>query len=143
MEGLRIGVLREGFGAEDSEPDVDAKVRKAIRTLEQLGAQASEVSVPAHLEAANSTWAIAVEGTAAQMYANGVGYHLKGLYNESLATAVGEFRRVRGNELPPTMKLALILGTYLNQRYHGRLYAKAAESKPAVAGRLRRGVFPD
>ena len=125
VEGLRIGVVREGFGAEESEPDVDATVRKAIQTLEQLGAQASEVSVPAHLEAASSTWAIAIEGTAAQMYANGVGYHLKGLYNESLATAVGGFRRGRGNELPPTMKLVLIVGTYLNQRYHGRLYAKA------------------
>ena len=34
VKGLRIGVLKEGFGHRNSEPDVDAKVRAAARALQ-------------------------------------------------------------------------------------------------------------
>jgi amidase len=129
LSGLRIGVLREGFGLERAEADVEAAVRRAIDVLRELGAQTREVSVPAHRQAGGITWGLIAEGMAAAMYGNGVGYHWQGLYNVSLATALGKFRRAQGNDLPPTVKLVLLIGTYLNQRYHGRLYGKAQNQR--------------
>jgi len=132
IKGLRLGVVREGFGLEGAEPDVEAAVHRAIQSLHELGAQTQEVSIPAHREAGGIIWGLIAEGTAALMYGNGVGYHWKGLYNVSLATALGKFRRAQGNDLPPTLKLVLLIGTYLNQRYHGRLYAKAQNQRRAL-----------
>jgi amidase len=48
VEGLRIGVLREGFGHPNAEPDVDAKVRAAAQRFAKLGAIVNDVSVPDH-----------------------------------------------------------------------------------------------
>ncbi len=129
LKGVRLGVLREGFGWERSEPDVETAVRRAVQALQELGAEVQEVSVPAHREAGAIAWALIAEGAAALMYGNGVGYHWKGLYNESLASALGKFRKAQGNDLPPTVKLVLLVGSYLNERYHGRLYAKAQNQR--------------
>ena len=55
VAGLRVGVPREHF-FEVVEPDVERLVREAIRTLEQLGAQVDEVSLPhvRHAQAAGN-----------------------------------------------------------------------------------------
>jgi aspartyl-tRNA(Asn)/glutamyl-tRNA(Gln) amidotransferase subunit A len=45
VDGLRIGVLREQFGAQ-IDPEVQAANRTALETLRGLGAQVEEVSVP-------------------------------------------------------------------------------------------------
>ena len=47
--GLRIALVREGFGHANSQAAVDAKVRKAADTLRGLGATVDEVSIPMHL----------------------------------------------------------------------------------------------
>src|SRR5213594_2411965 len=52
VDGLRIGVVKEGFGHPNSEPAVDAKVRQAAELFKKLGAKVDEVSIPAHLLAA-------------------------------------------------------------------------------------------
>ena len=52
MEGLRIGVVKEGFGWEASEADVDEAVRRAIDALGRMGAEVEEVSIPLHRDAA-------------------------------------------------------------------------------------------
>src|ERR1700686_4211579 len=46
VKGLRIAVLREGFGHPNSETDVDAHVREAAQRFAKLGATVEEVSVP-------------------------------------------------------------------------------------------------
>src|SRR5215510_9550651 len=48
VRGLRIGVLREGFGQPGAEPDVDASVRAAAERFGRLGAKVEEVSLPLH-----------------------------------------------------------------------------------------------
>src|SRR3989475_8237341 len=47
--GMKIAVVKEGFGHANSEADVDALVRKASATFKQLGARVDEVSIPLHL----------------------------------------------------------------------------------------------
>jgi amidase len=48
LEGLRIGVLKEGFAMPMLDSHVDKAVRSAITDLATLGAEVVEVSVPEH-----------------------------------------------------------------------------------------------
>jgi amidase len=132
IRGVRLGIVREGFSTPVSEPEVDAKVREAVKALQELGAHAQEVSIPAHLEAGGMTWALITGGMAALMYGNGVGYHWKGLYNVSLAHALGKSLKAQAQDLPAQVKFVVMMGTYLNRAYYGRLYAKAQNQRRAL-----------
>jgi amidase len=66
---------------------------------------------------------------AALVYGNGVGHHWKGLYNESFANALGKSLRAQAQDLPYQLKFVVLMGTYLNHAYHGRLYAKAQNQR--------------
>ena len=125
VNGLRIGVLTEGFGFSVSEPDVDEAVRRAVGILSELGAQTTEVSVPDHLKAGAISWGLMGEGGTAYLRSNGMGHHWQGLYNPGLTEALGKSMRTQGNDLPPTVKMVLLMGSYMSEQYHGRLYAKA------------------
>jgi len=72
--GLRIGVVKEGFGHANSEPDVDSKVKAAAERFRSLGASVDEISLPMHA-AGPAIWTpIAVEGLTNQMMnGNGMG----------------------------------------------------------------------
>ena len=50
VKDLKIAVVREGFGHEISEADVDAKVKAAAARLKKAGAKVKEVSIPMHLD---------------------------------------------------------------------------------------------
>ena len=130
VNGLRLGVLREGFG-EGTEPDVEAAVRRAVSAFTNLGADAREVSVPVHGEATSLIWTIQTEGMTALFHGNGLGHHWKGLYNEGLAAAFGKALRSRGDEFPPAIKLVLLLGDHFNHEYYGRPYSRAQNQRPA------------
>ena len=62
LRGVRLGVVREGFSTPMSEPEVDAKVREAVRALRELGAQVQEVSIPVHLEAGGECYTLEKNG---------------------------------------------------------------------------------
>src|SRR4051794_22679770 len=62
-QGLRIGVVAEGFGWPDlSEDDVDETVRAAVNSLKELGAEVTEVSIPLHRDGIHIWNGIAIEG---------------------------------------------------------------------------------
>ena len=138
IEGVRFGVLREGFGTPVSQPEVDAKVREAVQSIQDLGGGVEEVSVPAHLQAGGITWALIAEGMAALVYGHGVGHHWKGLYNESLVTALGKSLKAQAQDLPHQVKFVTLVGSYLNDAYHGRLYAKAQNQRRTLAAAYER-----
>jgi amidase len=125
VAGLKIGVVKEGFGWEASETDVDESVRRAIDALGKLGARVEEISIPIHRRAARFLTGVTAEGMAALMHGNGLVHHREGLYNHHLAGAIGRGLRMHGSDLPRLLKLSLLVGTHLNRRYHGRIYAKA------------------
>lgn len=132
IRGLRIGVVKEGFGTSVSEPDVDTKVREAVKALQELGAVVQDVSIPVHTEVGGITWAMISEGMAALARGSGVGYHWSGLYNESLANTLGKSLKAQAQDLPHQVKFVVMIGSYLNQAYHGRLYAKAQNQRRAL-----------
>lgn len=122
---LTVGVLEEGFGHEASERAVDETVREALEALEDAGASVSEVSIPMHLDGLPIWNAIALEETTATVDGECVGYHGKGFHDTQLAEAFGRARRAQADDYITTLKLALVLGEYLSDRYRGRYYAKA------------------
>jgi amidase len=125
--GLRVGVLQEGFGIPDaSEPDVDEAVRAAAGVLEGAGAQVSEVSVPMHRDGLPIWNAIATEGaTDLMVRGDGFGTNHKGHYSTDLVDFYGRARRAQGRDYSPTVKLTVLLGAYLSERYNHHYYAKA------------------
>jgi amidase len=123
--GLRIGVVREGFGHPSSEADVDAKVKAGAELFKKLGATVDEISVPMHL-AATAIWLpIAAEGaTELMMKGNGMGTNWRGLYNTTLLDAHSGWKH-RADELSDSLKITMLLGQYFNKHYRGHFYAKA------------------
>jgi amidase len=53
------------------------------------------------------------------------GTNHKGHYTTDLVDFYGQARRARGHEFSVTVKLTVLLGAYLSERYHHRYYAKA------------------
>ncbi len=135
VHGLRVGVVAEGFGwPELSEADVDASVRSAADALARLGAEVTPVSIPWHRDGRHIWNAIAIEGaTLLMVLGNSMGSNWKGHYTTSLLDAYARGRRARVNDFPETVKNVMLLGRYMQERYHGRYYAKAQN----LARRLR------
>jgi amidase len=125
VKGLRIGVVKEGFGLANSEADVDAKVRAAAARFKELGAIVEDVSVPMHALGPIIWTPIACEGATQQMMKdNGHGFNWKGLYVTSLIDAHAQWRG-RADELSDTLKLSMLVGEWFIQTGRGRFYAKA------------------
>jgi amidase len=125
-KGLRIGVLKEGFGHPNSEADVEAKVRAAADRFKSLGAIVEEVSMPEHLSLGFPVWS-AIRGDAAcvtLLEMNGFGLGYEGLYPLSVIQAAMKWRE-HADEFPDTLKIASIFSKYTLGRYGGHYYAKA------------------
>jgi amidase len=138
VAGLRIGVVKEGFGMPSSEVDVDQKVRQAAEKLRSLGATVEDVSIPMHLDGPAIWTPIALEGLQAQMmHGNGMGFNWKGLYTTSLLDAHSNWR-ARANELSRTLKISMFAGEYFLRNYRGHFYAKAQN-----LGRLLRQSYDE
>jgi amidase len=125
VQGLRIGVVEEGFGHPQSQPKVDQLVRNAAERFKALGAVVENVSIPLH-RAGPAIWLpIAAEGAMVQMMqGNGFGFNWQGLYLTSLMDKHAGWRE-RADELSDTLKNTMLLGHYGVTRYRGHYYAKA------------------
>jgi amidase len=127
VRGLRLGIVQEGFGWEGlSEPDVDECVTAAAHAFAQLGVQVSTVSIPWHRDGMHVWTPIAVEGATRLMVAgNSMGTNWQGHYTVSLLDSFARGWQSRADDLSETTKLVVLLGQYMQERYHGRYYAKA------------------
>ncbi|MEO1680427.1 MAG: amidase [Pseudomonadota bacterium] len=132
-QGLRIAILREGFGRPESEAVVDAAVRRAGETFRRLGATVDEVSIPMHNKAMAVWLPIAAEGSTNQMMkGNGMGTGWEGLYTTSLLDAHANWRS-RADELSDSLKITMFTGEYFQRHHRGHYYAKAQN----ISRRLR------
>ena len=71
------------------------------------------------------SWGLIAEGATSLLHMSGTGRHFEGQYSPAFAQALGQGLRAQGNDLPPTTKLTLIIGTYMTQEYNSVMYAKA------------------
>lgn len=133
--GLRVGVLREGFGRDESEQAVDDTVRQAITALADAGMAVSEVSVPWHHHGPRIWDVIAGEGACSQMVDNyGYGLNWKGRYDPELMDHFGTRWTEDGTRFAVTVTLVLLAGRYGLNTSHGKHYAMAQNLAPKLAG---------
>ena len=125
VKGMRIAVVKEGFGHPNSEADVDAKVREGAALFAKLGAAVDEVSIPMHLLGPAIWGPIGFEGALSTILkGNGFGTGIQGLFVPGMVDAVSVWRE-RVNELPPTLRIEMLVGEYFSRAYRGRYYGKA------------------
>ncbi len=131
LRGFRIGLVAEGFrDGSEKERAVTGAVRDAAERLAGLGAELCEVSLPEHLQGGGIAFAGYVEGMTALVAGGGNGHHWAGRYAPGLASALHRGLAAHGDELPPQVKLVLVVGTHLRRRYLGAVYAKAQNLRP-------------
>lgn len=125
VAGLRIGLLKEGFGRDGCDPAVDSTVRSAAKRFRDLGAVVEDVSIPWHLHG-TAIWSPLTHdgGFLSTWIANGLAIGAEGLRSGELAASSGRWRE-RPDVLPPTVRIMLLFGQASFDRYHGRYYAKA------------------
>jgi amidase len=140
VRGMKIAVVKEGFGQDgssvglsSSDPETDACVADAINRLCSLGAVVEEVSIPEHLDAYHIWSAIIVEGALAFMVnGNGVGTNWRGWYNSGLAEALARGFKAYAQDLPATVRSAMVRGEYMRRFYNNRYYYKAQNQRHLI-----------
>lgn len=123
-EGLRVGILREGFAQPGAEPDVDALVAAAAARFERLGAKVEKLSLPLHRTAAALLAPIYQSAMWNVFQAGGVAIGHEGLHVPELVERLGGWR-ARADALPENVKLLLLATEWLRRRHGFRYYAKA------------------
>lgn len=124
VKGLKIGILSEGFDHKESMPAVDAATRDAAMVLEKAGAEITQISVPMHLDGNAILWPVMLQGGAETNKQDGCGHGWQGHYSLDLVNFAGRALKQRANDMPIGMKLVLLLGEYVHNRYGMSYYAK-------------------
>jgi amidase len=149
VDGLTIGVLKEGFGHSEwptlgfgaSDPVVDDRVRDTVAALEAAGAKVVEVSVPEHVDAAHVLVALLEEGVCANMLrGNAAGHGWQGFYDTRLLDTFARGWRQQAADLPPPIKAILLVGEHMHRNYHGHYYAKAQNLRPVMRAAYDRAL---
>jgi amidase len=127
VEGLRIGLLADGFGLSMGEAVVDEAVRDGASQLATLGAELVDVAVPEHQGLGPAVWSVILtDGLVWQMLrGNGYGMNYRGRYSPSVMEAFARGRREHIQEVSPAVQFAALMGQYVTERFGGTYYAKA------------------
>jgi amidase len=126
VQGVRIGLVEEGFDWPQSEPAVDDAVRAAAEALRGLGAEVEFVSIPWHRDGLHIWTGIALEGAFSTVIrGNSGGTNARGFFDTALIDHFNHAKAHDANDLSVTVKFTALLGEYLQTRYGGRYYAKA------------------
>jgi amidase len=140
VEGLKIGLLAEGFGLPQSDARVDRAVSSAAERLESEGAKVGDISVPMQRMAGAIWLPRANEGVFATLFqGNGYGYGPKGVYLDS-AMQRQSMWRPQADLLADTVKLGMLAGAYMQQAYAGRYYARSQNLARALTAAYDRAL---
>ncbi|MGB3370144.1 MAG: amidase [Rhodococcus sp. (in: high G+C Gram-positive bacteria)] len=133
VEGMRIGVVTEGFGHDSSQPEADSAVRAAVQRFAELGAVVEDVSIPWHRHAFHVWNVIATDGAAYQMLdGNGYGLNADGLYDPEQMAYFGSRRIEYADHLSETVKLVALCGYHGVNALGASSYGKARNLVPTA-----------
>jgi len=131
IKGLKIGVPKEYFG-HGLDPEVEAAIRTALKTLERLGADLLEVSLP-HTEYAVATYYVVAVAEASSNLAryDGVKYGFRAEGKNLLETYLNTRTQGFGAEV----RRRIMLGTYtLSAGYYDAYYKKGSQVRALIRG---------
>jgi aspartyl-tRNA(Asn)/glutamyl-tRNA(Gln) amidotransferase subunit A len=141
LTGLRIGLPREFFLEQGSDPEVSAAVAEARRVLEGLGARFTEVSLPHSRidieEGKLSSYAVAcyyvlctAEASSNLARYDGVKYGHRSADHEDM---IDMYSKTRGEGFGDEVKRRIMLGTYaLSSGYYDAYFLKAARVRRLI-----------
>ena len=130
LKGFNIGVPKEYFTL-GIDPKIENNIREAIKTLEELGANIEEVTLP-HTEYALSVYYIIApsEASANLSRYDGVKYGYSDSKSESMWDAL---EATRESGFGPEVKRRIFLGTYaLSSGYYDAYYVKAQKVRTLI-----------
>ncbi|GAA3410917.1 Asp-tRNA(Asn)/Glu-tRNA(Gln) amidotransferase subunit GatA [Paenibacillus hodogayensis] len=130
VRGLRIAVPKEYIG-QGVDPKVKEAVLAALKTLEGLGAEWEEVSMP-HTEYAVATYYLLASSEASSNLArfDGVRYGVRAADPDNLLDL---YVRSRSEGFGPEVKRRIMLGTYaLSSGYYDAYYLKAQKVRTLI-----------
>jgi aspartyl-tRNA(Asn)/glutamyl-tRNA(Gln) amidotransferase subunit A len=135
VRGLRLGVPREYFVA-GMEPGVEEAIRMAIATLEEMGADIVEVSLPSTDKGLATYYIIApAEASANLARYDGVKYG----YSAGDDDLLTNYLRTRGDGFGAEVKRRIMLGTYaLSAGYYDAYYLKAQQVRTLIKAEFDR-----
>lgn len=129
VKGLKIGIPKEFF-ALGLKPEVAEVIKKGIQTLEQLGAEVEECSLP-HMEYAMPAYYIIAPAECSSNLAryDGVRYG----YRAEADDMIDMFKNTRAEGFGQEVKRRIMLGTYgLSSGYYDAYYLKAQKVRTLV-----------
>jgi aspartyl-tRNA(Asn)/glutamyl-tRNA(Gln) amidotransferase subunit A len=129
VKGLKIGIPKEYFTSA-LDPEVESLVRAGIKTLESLGAEIREISLP-HTEHAVAAYYVVAEAEASSNLAryDGVQYGLRVAAEDMIST----FRKTRSAGFGPEVTRRILLGTFvLSSGFYDAYYAKAKKVQTLI-----------
>ncbi len=124
-----MGVPKEYF-VPGMQPEVESAVRTAIKTLESLGAEVHEISLP-HTDLALPVYYLIAPAEASANLAryDGIRYGLSAPAESLWET----YRRTRGEGFGPEVKRRIMLGAYaLSAGYYDAYYLKAQQVRTLI-----------
>ncbi|HEX6512786.1 MAG TPA: Asp-tRNA(Asn)/Glu-tRNA(Gln) amidotransferase subunit GatA [Chloroflexota bacterium] len=129
VRGLQVGIPKEYFGA-GIQPEVEQRVREAIKLLEQLGAEIGECSLPSTDYALDTYYIIApAEASANLARYDGVRYGL----SVQAPDIWSQYSATREAGFGPEVKRRIMLGTYvLSAGYYDAYYLKAQKVRTLI-----------
>ena len=136
VEGLRIGVLREGIDPDETEADVEAAFRNALATLESQGAVCEEVSAPLWPDAQAIWTTFAAHGISSMVESNLEGFGRGGFCHIAWQDAFAKARLTGSDRLPPVLKVLMVVGKYLRRDYGSVYFSKATNLRFAFRQQL-------
>jgi aspartyl-tRNA(Asn)/glutamyl-tRNA(Gln) amidotransferase subunit A len=130
VKGLKIGLPKEYF-IEGMDPEVEKSVRAAVKTLEGLGAQVVDVSLP-RTDYAVATYYILATSEASSNLAryDGVKY---GFRAQGAKDLLEMYMKSRSQGFGPEVKRRIMLGTYaLSAGYYDAYYKKGQQARTLI-----------
>jgi aspartyl-tRNA(Asn)/glutamyl-tRNA(Gln) amidotransferase subunit A len=131
VAGLKIGIPREYGASEGLDPEVLRAVEDAVATLESLGAERVEISLP-HTPLAVAVYYVIAPCEASSNLAryDGVKY---GLRAEGAEDLMRMYRLTRSRGFGAEVQRRIIIGTYcLSAGYYDAYYGKASQVRTLI-----------
>jgi len=132
VDGMRVGIVEQGVVDGLCEPDVMDHFNRGVDALARAGADIVTVSVPLWADAWPIELALLFHLAWAMAQSEGMGFGHMGEIDVARAHAFALTRRLEADEFPPFLKVWLLAGRWLHDKYFSTYFGKAQNLRRAL-----------